>query len=118
MAGNDRRLGDVELAQQRRVRPVEPEDDGVRIGRLDRLDRGGKAGAGARVEAEQGLFEAELDIGRRERLAVVPAHASRQVKGHCAPVRGQFPRAGQIGAWCAVSVERHEAVVERAGDGV
>ena len=115
VAWQDRRLGHVELPQQRGVRALQPEDHGVRVGRLDRFDGGRETGARAGMEAEQHLLEGELHILGGERLAVVPRHARRQGEADFAPVLGNRPAGGEIGPHRAVAVEGHEAVEDRAG---
>jgi len=76
--GIDRGIAGCKHQQQRRLRPLQPEDHRVRIGSLDCLDVGVPVLARVDAELRLGLgslahhVEGELDVLRGEGLAVVP----------------------------------------------
>ena len=125
--GIDGRLAGGQHGQQRGLRPLEPEDDGGGIGRLDGLDV--DVPVLARVEAQPGGLlgrlahhvEGVLHVLRGERRAVVPLHVAPQEEDEVAIVVLPRPLLGQL-ADDAVErlarlerVEDHEVRVARRG---
>src|SRR5581483_538327 len=88
--------------EQRRLRTLEPEDDGVRIDRLDAVDVGVPllaridAQADGRVPRLADDVERELHVLRRERLAVVPADVLAQEENEVAIVVLPGPLLGEL----------------------
>jgi hypothetical protein len=102
VGGIHRRVPGREHEEQRRLRPLEMEDDGVRIRRLDVVDVG--VPVLARVEAQLALgvlgladhVERVLDVLRAERLAVVPLDALAEEEHEVAIVVLPRPLLGQL----------------------
>ena len=82
----DRRVAGGEHEDQRGLRPVEPEDDGGRVRRLDGLDvlvpepPGVRAELALRVGGAPHEVERVLHVRRREGPAVVPLHVAPELE--------------------------------------
>ena len=101
----------AEGGQEHRRRLGEPEHHGGAVGRVDRrhLAEGHPA---PRVQLLPDLLEGKLHVGRGERLAVVPGHASPQLEGVGLAVGGDRPRLGQGRARLQVEVVVEQSLVD------
>ena len=113
--GDDRRFGGVELLQQGRIRLLEAEDDRTVVGGLDAGQRAAHRRLGARVELEQHLIEAELDVGCREASAVVPGDTVAQAEAVDRARLLDDPALGQIRHWVPTLVAPEQTVVDELG---
>ncbi len=110
MRRQDRRLGDVELLEQRGVRLGEAEDDGLVVDRLDRGDVAADGAGRAGVQRGEDLVERVDDVGGGEGLPVVPGHVVAQREGVGRTVVGDLPGLGQLGLRLTFGIELDEAV--------
>ena len=112
VGGQDRRVTAREHEQQRRLRALEPEHHGVRVGGLDRLDVVVPLLAGIDPEFRRRVgrlahhVEGELDVARGERLAVVPRDAAPQEEDEVAIAVLPRPLLREIGKDGVEALER------------
>jgi hypothetical protein len=108
--GDDRRLGDVQLLQERGVGVREAEDDGVGVRRLEGDLSRPQGRLGARVQLQERPLEGELDVVGGEGPAVVPCHAAAEVELVGRAPALDRPAGGQLGNELAVRPPAHQAV--------
>jgi hypothetical protein len=102
MRGEDRRLAAGEEREEARLGPLEAEDHGMRIGRLDGLDVGVPVLPGIDPELLSAVrrlpheIEGELDIPRGERLPVMPLHVLAEEEHQVPVVVLPRPLLGQL----------------------
>ena len=114
--GQHLRLVRAERGQQHRRGLRQPHHHRAGIGRVDRGDLA-EGDPAARVELLPDLLERELDVGRGERLAVVPGHAAPQLEGVGLAVGRDAPGLGQAGARLEIEVVLEQPFVDLRGDG-
>ena len=110
-------VGQRAQQQVQRHRPLVFEDRGLRIRRLDR----GQEQLQRRSVIEDLLphvHGGEFDVGRGERLAVVPGDALAQLEGHGLAVGRGFPALGEHADRLAVGVEIDQVLLDLAADDV
>src|SRR6266508_4159858 len=101
--GNDGRVAGGEHRQQRRLRALEPEDDGNGVGRLDGLDVGVPLFPGVQAKLRRRILrlahevEGELHVLGREGLPVVPARVLPEEEHEVPVVVLPRPTLGQLG---------------------
>jgi hypothetical protein len=78
--------------------------DGMWVGCVDARKVLADTRAGARVMLEQDLLEGVFDVRRRDRPAVVPACARREVEGIDGAAGVYRPPFGEIRTWSEIAV--------------
>ena len=118
MLGRDvAEVGQGAQQQIQRHRPLVFEDRGLGVRRFDR----GQEQLQRRTVIEDLLphvHGGEFDVGRGERLAVVPGDALAQLEGHGLAVGRGFPALGEHADGLAVGIEIDEVFLDLAADDV
>ncbi|MNJ61044.1 hypothetical protein D3C77_568130 [compost metagenome] len=92
------------------------DDDGLGVGRGDRINELVQDDAGARMRLGQHLGQREHDVFGRERLAVMPLDVVLQVEGVGQAIGRRLPGFGQARLGLQVGVIGQQAFVDLARD--
>ena len=115
MLRHHRQVARHERAEERAERLLHLEDDGGRIRRLDVGDIG-QHRARARIDLRQEDLGGEHDVGRGERLAVMPFHVLLELERVGQAVGGHRPRLGERRLRLEVEIVGEQRLVDLAAD--
>jgi hypothetical protein len=115
--GDVAEVGQSAQQQVQRHRPLVLEDRGLRIRRLDRCQEQLQRRA-VIEDLLPHVHGGEFDIGRGERLSVVPGDALAQVEDHRLAVGGSFPAFREHADRLAVGIEIDQVFLDLAADDV